>query len=174
MKILIADSGSTKTDWCLIDKGNKLVECQSAGINPYHQSEEEIEIMLSNSLPQYLGDSQVDVIHFYGAGCGVPDKQQMVERVLKGMFPKASITIDSDMIGCCHALLGKNPGVASILGTGSNSCRYDGEKIIEQVPAGGYILGDEGSGAVLGKLLVADYIKRQLPDALMKDFEQKY
>ena len=174
MKILIADSGSTKTDWCLIEHGKRLAEVQTGGINPYHQSEEEIEVLLSNGLAEPLSDGMVDAIYFYGAGCGEPDKQQVVEHALKGMFPKAKISIDSDMVGCCHALLGKDPGVACIMGTGSNSCRYDGEKIIEQVPAGGYILGDEGSGAVLGRLLASDYLKGQLPKALKSEFEKEY
>ena len=160
---LIADSGATKTDWCFgKDKENTRI-VQTQGINPFHQSAEHIyKVLTEELLPQLKDAESITHIHFYGAGC-TPEKSIIVKEKLQTLFPDASIDVQSDLLGAARSLCGKEKGVACILGTGSNSCLYDGEKIIANVSPLGYILGDEGSGAVLGKRLVSDCLKHQLP-----------
>ena len=152
---LIADSGSTKTDWRL----DGLYSTQ--GINPFHMSEDTILDILRNELVPQLGDasSSIEEIEFYGAGCTVA-KILVMKALLSEVFPSArNIVVGSDMLGAAKALLGNKEGVACILGTGANSCLYDGEKIISNVSPMGYILGDEGSGAVLGKTFINELYK---------------
>ncbi len=172
--IIIADSGSTKTDWCL---GNTKDDCrivQTGGINPFHQSLDEIGQVISSTLVPQLGDTtEFTDIHFYGAGC-IPEKAGIVKQALLQSFPQAVISVESDLLGAAHALCGKSAGIACILGTGSNSCAYDGEKITAHISPLGYILGDEGSGAVLGKRLVGDCLKHQLPEDLCLQFLEEY
>ncbi len=159
MNILIADSGSTKTDWRL---GGRPVE--TVGINPVRDSEEQVQDVLS-SLP----DADIEEVFFYGAGC-IPPFKEKVERALASKFPRAAVHVESDMLGAARALCGRERGIACILGTGSNSCLYDGEGIVENVPPLGYILGDEGSGAVLGRILVGDLLKGMLDASLKERF----
>ena len=152
---LIADSGSTKTDWRL----DGLYSTQ--GINPFHMSEDTILDILRNELLPQLGatSSSIEEIEFYGAGCTVA-KIPVMKALLSEVFPSArNIVVGSDMLGAAKALLGNKEGVACILGTGANSCLYDGEKIISNVSPMGYILGDEGSGAVLGKTFINELYK---------------
>lgn len=167
---LIADSGATKTDWCI---GKSPTDCriiQTQGINPFHQSEEHIRMVLSEELlPQLEKEESITHIHFYGAGC-TPEKSVILKGILRTIFPEADISVESDLLGAARSLCGKEKGIACILGTGSNSCEYDGEKIVSNVSPLGYILGDEGSGAVLGKRLVGDCLKRQLPEAICQAF----
>lgn len=167
---LIADSGATKTDWCI---GKSPTDCriiQTQGINPFHQSEEHIRKVLSEELlPQLEKKESITHIHFYGAGC-TPEKSVILKGILRTIFPEADISVESDLLGAARSLCGKKKGIACILGTGSNSCEYDGEKIVSNVSPLGYILGDEGSGAVLGKRLVGDCLKRQLPEAICQAF----
>ncbi len=168
--ILIADSGSTKTDWC-VDNGPVI---HTLGINPFHQSAENIRQILCNELlPQLPEKILLDEIHFYGAGC-TPEKSVIVKEALKKLFPQASIHVKSDLLGAAHALCGNAKGIACILGTGSNSCYYDGEQIVQNISPLGYILGDEGSGAVLGKRLVGDCLKNQLPPNICKAFLETF
>ena len=158
---LIADSGSTKTDWYLGEKN-----IQTKGINPFHQSVETIRELISTELlPHLTEEVPVDEIYFYGAGC-TPEKSVILREILDSYFPQSHIEVNSDLLGAARALCGNNPGIACILGTGSNSCFYDGKEIISNVSPLGYILGDEGSGAVLGKRLVGDCLKKQLPEHL--------
>ena len=164
--ILIADSGSTKTDWCI---GSSFT-IQTKGINPFHQSEEVIQQILNNELlPQLPEEVLIDAIYFYGAGC-TPEKSPIIQRTLSHCFPQCTIEVNSDLLGAARALCGKSPGIACILGTGSNSCFYDGHQITSNVSPLGYILGDEGSGAVLGKRLVGDCLKKQLPEHICHSF----
>jgi len=166
---LIADSGSTKTDWRLLEGGKTVEQIQSGGINPFYQTEKEIRAAIE---PFYdrLKTYPVREIYFYGAGCSFDDKKLTLKNVLQYFFPMAKIEVQSDMLGVARALLGKRAGIACILGTGSNSCFYDGEKITAQQSSLGFILGDEGSGAVLGKLFVADLLKNQLSENLKNRF----
>jgi N-acetylglucosamine kinase-like BadF-type ATPase len=172
--ILIADSGSSKTQWCLVHDGQILQELHTKGINPFYQTQEQIEDEISSTLLPKLKIESVDNVYFYGAGCSFPDKKLMLEKALRKFFCKASVSIESDMLGAARSLFQHNKGIACILGTGSNSCVYNGEEIVENVSPLGYILGDEGSGAVLGKLLVANALKNQLPLELKEKFLAKY
>lgn len=180
--ILIADSGSTKTDWCLCKQGTVVLNIQTQGINPYHQTEESIEQVLREELLPQLGtqnskliaqSSSLKVI-FYGAGCANETACNRVKRAIAKVVPADDITIHSDLLGAARALCGHEEGIACVLGTGSNSCLYNGEKIIANIPPLGYILGDEGSSAVLGRRLVGDCLKNQLPEAVRKEFLTEY
>lgn len=144
------------------------------GINPFHQSVEYIRQILCNELlPQLPEEVPLQRIHFYGAGC-TPEKSIIVEEALKTLFPQTSIEVKSDLLGAARALCGIHKGIACILGTGSNSCYYDGKQILHNVSPLGYILGDEGSGAVLGKRLVGDCLKNQLPTNICKAFLETF
>ncbi len=169
--ILIADSGSTKTSWITIDGDNRSEILQTSGINPVRDNEEVIRQALS-PLMDWVKHT-VDQIHFFGAGC-IPPYSTTVKRQLQQMFPQAEVQVESDMMGAAIALCGHQEGIACILGTGANSCLFDGRRIIRQTPALGFILGDEGSGASLGKRLLGDVFKRQLPDVMLKAFEEEY
>ncbi|MCQ2345167.1 MAG: ATPase [Paludibacteraceae bacterium] len=171
--ILIADSGSTKTHWCLMAANGQCSEFQTDGINPFYQTREEIISTLSDQLlpqmAQLLWAGTISRVFFYGAGC-TPEKIPVLIEALQSIFTKAEVQVASDMIGAARGLLGHTKGVACILGTGSNSCLWNGFEQTQNVPALGFILGDEGSGAVLGKRLVADLLKNQLGDDLKKIF----
>lgn len=169
--ILIADSGATKTDWCLGSHKSDARVFQTQGINPFHQSAEHINRVLKEELlPQLTEDAKaITNVHFYGAGC-TPEKAPIVKDLLQTLLPDAIIDVQSDLLGAARALCGKEQGIACILGTGSNSCEYNGKKIIANVSPLGYILGDEGSGAVLGKRLVGDCLKHQLPEHICQAF----
>lgn len=173
MAILIADSGSTKTDWCLADDGHEVKRVLTQGINPFHQSGEEIATIVTNELATRLDTAAVSGIFFYGSGCR-SELCPMVERVLWSVFPQAAaVEVQGDLLGAARAVCGQSEGIACILGTGANSCLYDGEKIVANTPPLGYILGDEGSGAVLGVRFVNALYKGQLPPTLCEEFEQE-
>lgn len=157
--ILLADSGSTKTAWAY---GDTLY--YTAGINPVRDSRESIEAVL-DALPPL----QPSEVQFYGAGCIAPFKTT-VEDALRARYPEATVSVESDLLGAARALCGEGEGIACILGTGSNSCLYDGRTIVQQVSPLGYILGDEGSGAVLGRTLVGDALKGQLGPSIREQF----
>ncbi len=170
---LIADSGSTKVDWRAIHSDGSIQEISTAGINPFFQTEEQIVYELQQHLVPDISAS-VNEIHFYGAGVTSGDKVQVLQNCFRKVFPKARANAYTDLLAAARALCGAKPGIAAILGTGANSCYYDGKEIVDNVPACGFILGDEGSGAVLGKKFISDYLKRQLPSDLNTLFDQKY
>jgi N-acetylglucosamine kinase-like BadF-type ATPase len=170
---LIADSGSTKVDWRAIHSDGSVQEITTAGINPFFQTEEQIVYELQQNLLPDISAS-VNEIHFYGAGVSSPEKVQVLQNCFRKVFPKARSSAYTDLLAAARALCGRKPGIAAILGTGANSCFYDGNEIVDNVPACGFILGDEGSGAVLGKKFISDYLKRQLPADLNTLFDQKY
>ena len=170
---LIADSGSTKVDWRAIHSDGSVQEITTAGINPFFQTEEQIVYELQQNLLPDISAS-VNEIHFYGAGVSSPEKVLVLQNCFRKVFPKARSNAYTDLLAAARALCGKKPGIAAILGTGANSCFYDGNEIVDNVPACGFILGDEGSGAVLGKKFISDYLKRQLPSDLNTLFDQKY
>jgi N-acetylglucosamine kinase-like BadF-type ATPase len=171
--ILLADSGSTKTEWCLADKGRLIRRIHTAGINPYFQSCEEIRREVEVSLFPAIRNCSIDAVWFYGAGCTSKEKKRLISEALSPLAI-ATVEVQSDLTGAAHALCQQQPGIACILGTGSNSCLYDGVKIVANVSPLGYILGDEGSGAVLGKLLAGDCLKNQLPTHLIDKFMNQY
>ena len=177
---LIADSGSTKTDWCLCDGSTILTTIQSQGINPYHQAEETIEQVLREELLPQLGQNlelsiqnSLKVI-YYGAGCANETACNRVKEAIYKILKTKDITIHSDLLGAARALCGHEEGIACVLGTGSNSCLYNGKEIVANIPPLGYILGDEGSSAVLGRRLVGDCLKNQLPEAIRDEFLAEY
>lgn len=175
--ILIADSGSTKTDWALIPPSDSSPVTSdpsrftSQGLNPVHQNRETIlQILRSELLPQ-LDASEVTSVCFYGSGVR-PELEPVMESVLREAFPQVeSVEAHSDLLGAARALCGHNCGIASILGTGANSCLYDGERIVQNTPALGYILDDEGSGAALGRRLLHDLYKGVLSEKVKTSFE---
>lgn len=172
---LIADSGSTKTDWCLTHKGEIVRRISTQGINPFHQSEQEITDTIRSMADQLESPSSIHQIDFYGAGCGLPDKIAIVTRSLESIFPDCThINVSSDLLGAAIATCGNRAGIACILGTGSNSCQFDGSHIVKNTPSLGYILGDEGSGATLGRALVSDCLKGQLPPHICQAFRDEY
>ena len=175
MAILIADSGSTKTDWiCLTgDDESTQIEVQTVGLNPFHVSDNEIRDVLAHDVLPQLGDTKVDAVYFYGSGVR-PEVEGRVEGLLRESFPDAqTVQAHSDLLGACRALCGDKPGIACILGTGANSCVYDGTQVVHNTPALGYILGDEGSGAVLGKHLLHDLYTGVLPNSVRLMFEKE-
>ncbi len=173
--ILLADSGSTKTQWTLFSPEMEKKEFLTAGINPYYQSQEEIAVFLSDNLKFAEEDyASVSAIYFYGAGCADETKNEVVRGALDRFFTKATIEVQSDLLGAARALFGRKPGIACILGTGSNSCYYDGENIVKNITPLGFILGDEGSGAVLGRQLIADYMKRMMPSDVSDLFHDRF
>lgn len=171
---LIADSGSTKTEWILIESGRVLKQLITKGINPFFQTEEEIYAELQAVMSPKIDTAKVQHIHFFGAGCALPERKAQVSNALKVLFANAEISVESDLLGAARALLGREKGIACILGTGSNSCFYDGENIVQNVSPLGFILGDEGSGAVLGRMFVGDCLKNQLPAAIRDKFMDEY
>ncbi len=175
--ILLADSGSTKTQWCLMAANGQYSDFFTDGINPFQQTSDAIrntiQVQLLPQIAQHLWAGTITDIFFYGAGC-TPEKKKFVKMALQACFKKAEITIESDILGAVYGLLGNKAGIACILGTGGNSCYYDGKEIVKNVPALGYVIGDEGSGAVLGKRLVADLLKNQLGEDLKEKFLSTY
>ncbi len=171
--LLIADSGSTKTTWCLSDrKSDKLITLQTDGINPFYQDENAIFQTLAGQIG--VIEETIDEIHFYGAGCANAEVNNIVKKALKRFFKTDCIEIQSDLLAAARALCQRNPGIACIMGTGSNSCYYNGHEIEQHVSPLGFILGDEGSGAVLGKRLLADVLKNQLPSHIIQLFFEQY
>ena len=173
--ILLADCGSTKIDWSLIENGKVAKQVFTSGINALLMSEEQIRQTIADELVPEIKGYEIGSVYYYGAGCLFDDICANVRRAIAANIPSAkTIEVDTDLLAAARALCGKNPGIACIMGTGSNSCYYDGVKIVDNVSPLGYILGDEGSGAVLGKLLVGDVLKNQLPAALCEKFLKKY
>lgn len=171
--ILIADSGSTKTDWCLLQTPALLREITTQGINPVLQDDAAIESIFTAQLLPEMGGSALEVteVFFYGAGV-TPQMQPPMRRLLMAHFTKANVVAESDLLGAARALFQLKEGIACILGTGSNSGLYDGDRIVRNVPPLGFILGDEGSGAVMGKRFLGSLYKGLLPAELKDRFEQ--
>jgi N-acetylglucosamine kinase-like BadF-type ATPase len=172
--ILIADSGSTKTEWVIIHNSKTIKQCFSMGINPYFIDTKGIIDIIETEVIQNLGDITPNKIFFYGSGCSTPTKKSTVENALKYFFPNASIQIEHDLLASARAVCGNKEGIACILGTGSNSCLYDGSNIIENVPSLGYLFADEGSGGYLGKLLLTNYLLGNLSLETTELFNLKY
>lgn len=172
MKI-IADSSSTRTEWALVD-GDKVVEhAFTSGMNPYFQTRREISHTIRLELPEAFFRRRWEHVYFYGAGCANKEKTKLMESSLVAQF-KTPVTVESDLLGAARGLLVRRPGLACILGTGSNSCLYDGHEIVKTVSSLGYILGDEGSSAYLGKTLIADMLKGIAPQRLTQKFYEHF
>ncbi len=169
---IIADSGSTKTDWCIYDQTNQLERVKTTGINPYYQSHDEILNSLRNEFSS--SHKSVEKIFFYGAGCANDKKNAIVKAALSQYFHTDNILVNSDLLGAARSLCQNNEGIACIMGTGSNSCHYQNGAIVKNVAPLGYRLGDEGSGAVIGEKLVSDILKKQLSVSTTEMFFARY
>ncbi len=169
---LIADSGSTQCDWVLSNNGEIIYRKATKGINPFFQAKEDISMIVSEL--SEINFQNIEYVYFYGAGCAFPDKKEIIKNVLSEYFPDSNIEIESDLLAAARSLCGKEPGIACILGTGSNSCFYNGKEIEKNVSPLGYILGDEGSGAVIGKIFIGNLLKNQYPEYLSDAFFTYY
>jgi N-acetylglucosamine kinase-like BadF-type ATPase len=172
MKI-IADSGSTKTHWVIVSSNGEKKSLFSEGINPYFLDAHKIEEIVKACFKD-VALQEVEEVHFYGAGCALPEKCAIVQKGLAKVFPKADIQTNSDLLAAAHALFGQGSGVACILGTGSNAAVYDGNNFVDKIQSLGYLLGDEGSGSYIGKLLLQQYFRKEMPADLRAYFEAKY
>ena len=173
--IAIVDGGSTKCDWVILDSvGQEILKTKTIGFNP--------NIFNSHLIPQELEKNHelstvkedIQYIFFYGSGCGIEENCLLVETELKNVFQNATIKVSEDLTAAAYAAYNGQPAIICILGTGSNSCYFDGEKIIRKLPSLGFLIGDEGSGSALGKLLVKNYFMKKLPKELSEEFAQKY
>lgn len=172
--ILIADSGSTNTDWVLIKKDKIISSFVTSGFNPYFTKSEEIYIELKQKFPANLKISEINKIFFYGSGCSAEEMKKIIYKGLRQMFINSEIEINHDLLGAARALFMNDSGITVILGTGASSCFYDGSIITERVPSLGYILGDEGGGDYLGKLFITDFLYGRLPENVHQTFLKKF
>lgn len=167
---IILDSGSTKTEMLVRQEGKADETLIFPGINPFYQTEEEIAALLFEHIDEHIQGNDVEETFFYGAGCSFPEKKAMVANALKKRFPNSKISVENDLLAASRALFQDERGIACIMGTGSNSCLYNGKEIEQNVSPLGFILGDEGSGAVIGKKFVADCLKNQMPQEIHDAF----
>lgn len=172
--ILIADSGGSKTDWRLIQKDGSIDQAHSPGFNPYYQPIDDLKRNVQDALLPKINDEHVKKIFFYGAGVSSVKNQLTIKSAFLEFFPGAQIEIGWDLLAAARALCGHEPGIACIMGTGSNSCLYDGVKITDNVANLGWILADEGSGANIGKKFLVDYLRKKVPQKLSAQFHQRF
>ncbi|AYL96815.1 N-acetylglucosamine kinase [Mucilaginibacter celer] len=172
--IIIADGGSTKTNWCLVTEEGKKVYFNTEGYNPYFSGTEYIIQSLNESLPTDLEKDQITEVNYYGAGCSTPEMRKIVEEAMKVVFSKSKVYIGHDLLAAARALLGNTEGFAAILGTGTNTCIYDGKEVVQNIDSGAYILGDEGSGCYIGKKLLTDYLRGYMPEPVRNLFWETY
>ena len=170
---LLADSGSTKTHWALVHQGQTR-ELSTEGLNPRLTDESAFLLILRQVRQDLVCGNPLNAIFFYGAGCGTQQMQQHVGQLLKEVFPKADVAVEGDLLGACRAACGRDPGVVGILGTGSNACFYDGQTIVRQRVSTGFILGDEGSGNHIGRMLLKDYLEERMPEYISSLFHDTY
>lgn len=172
--IIIADGGSTKTNWCLVNEEGKKVYFNTEGYNPYFSDTDYIIQSLHDNLPIDLPIDKITEINYYGAGCNAAEKVKIIKTAMETVFKSARVNIGHDLLAAARALLGTNEGFAAILGTGTNSCLYDGKNIINNIDSGAYILGDEGSGCYIGKKLLTDYLRGYMPEAVRSLFWETF
>ncbi|WP_184544170.1 N-acetylglucosamine kinase [Mucilaginibacter sp. FT3.2] len=173
--ILVADSGSSKTDWLLHIPQQEPVSFKTSGLNPYFLNEKEIAKIIHDQAPAMLAYAEaVEEIYFFGAGCSSPDRHEIVSNAISLYFPKAYICVDSDLLGCAYATCGQEKGICCVMGTGSNISFFDGDEIFEGQHGLGYVLGDEGSGTWFGKTLITDFLYGRMPVDINDRFENTY
>jgi len=170
---LIADSGATKCEWCLLHNGKKK-SVTTTGISPYFLTGEQIIALLQKELLPKLGNITVEQVHYYGTGLGNPNNVTIVKKALKKLFPAAKIEANDDMLAAARALNGHKKGITCNLGTGSFSCYYNGKKVVKSIPGLGYILGDEGSGTYLGRKVIQHYLYNTFDEDLMARFDKRF
>ena len=172
MKVLIADSGFTKTDWRVINEQGEIKQAKTAGINPYYQTKAEILEEMQRLHMQVPGS--VDRIYYYGTGCSSGHNRNKISTLLKHYYPQARVEVNHDILAAARALCGNQPGIACILGTGTNSCLYDGKNISDNLPSLGWVMADEGGGTYLGKVLLTDYYRKDMPENLRNTFKDSF
>ena len=172
--IAVIDSGSTKADWKFLSPNAYPISITTMGFNPYYHDESVILPKIKSAFEGKIDPSLLTKIFFYGAGCSDANRNKIMEDALQKYFTKAEVNVNHDILACALATCRDQPGISCILGTGSNSCLFDGEKIIDNIPNLAYILGDEGSGGHLGKLLIQGYFYREFPEDIKDDFEEIY
>lgn len=170
---LIADSGSTKTEWVLLGTAKKI-KIATEGLSPYFVNTDQIATIIKTKLLPRLGKHKVEEVHFFGTGCASKNNKLVVQKALKICFEQAKVVVEHDLMGAAISLCGSEKGIACILGTGTNSCYYDGKKIKKNNPGLGYVLGDEGSGAYLGKKVVQYFLYDTFDEELMHNFKTTY
>jgi len=170
---LIADSGATKAEWCIINNGKKKT-LFTQGISPYFLNKDQIAELVQVELANKLKKTEVDKIYYYGTGCANPQNAKIVAGALKEVFPKAKIEVNTDLMAAARSVCGKGKGIACILGTGSNSCYYNGRAIVKNSPGIGYVLGDEGSGAYLGRKVIQYYLYNTFDEDLRARFDAMF
>jgi len=170
---LIADSGATKTAWCVIGD-SKIKTITTQGISPYFLTALQITELLKKELLPKLKNCKIEEIYYYGTGCASPQNARLVKKAIAALFDKAFIEVKHDLMAAARALCGRKKGIACILGTGSNSCYYDGKKIVNNSPGLGYVLGDEGSGAYLGKKVIQYYLYGTFDEELRGRFDATF
>lgn len=166
---VIAESSSSGSEWSLVDGNTVVAHAMISSINPYFRTRREISHIIRLELPREFFKRRWDKVLFYGAGCSTPERKKIVESSLVAQF-KTPVIVESDLVGAAHGLLQHDAGLACILGTGSNSCFYDGERITKSVTSGGFILGDEGSGSAMGRIFLSDVLKDLAPRELIEEF----
>lgn len=171
--ILIADSGSSKTDWRVIHHDHRVSQHRGVGFNPYYQTAEEMGIQMQHEFLINL-KSEIEEIYYYGAGCTAEKRKQEVRGALKTIFSEAKVFIDHDLSAAARATCGHEAGIACILGTGSNSCDYDGNEIVDTRPAPGFILGDEGGGGYIGRQFLRDFINEEMPKEIYDEVIERF
>ncbi len=167
---LIVDSGTTKTHWVLLDGKKIIADFTTTGFNPYYSSADEIRSNIGKELPVQMKTRQVDNIYFYGTGCSTPGNCSKVQTILQQFFANALIETHHDLYGAAVALQKNRKGIAAILGTGSNSCLWNGKEIVENIPSTGWIIGDEGSATYLGKIMLKAFLSGEMPETITQDF----
>lgn len=170
---LIADSGATKAEWCLLNNGKKRTFF-TQGISPYFLDAGQITALVEDELVKKLKGLTIDEVYYYGTGCANPENAKTVKKALKAVFGSATISVDTDLLAAARALCGREKGIACILGTGSNSCYYNGKKILRNSPGLGYVLGDEASGAYLGRKVVQYYLYDTFDEDLRARFDARF
>lgn len=171
--IIIADSGSTSTSWRIIDDEGNIKQESTAGLNPYYSSREEISQEIKSSFLSAFTETPVQLT-LYGSGCESLEMRALLKEIFNNILNHASIEIQGDMLGAARATCGKDEGIVGILGTGSNSCHYNGTEITRNVDSLGFVMGDEGSGNHMGKKLLADYLRKSIPDDLAKEIDRRF
>lgn len=175
--ILVADGGSTKTSWCLIDESGKEFYFETEGYHPFFVNADEISASLAKSIPEYIAiiAHEVQQVFMYSAGGGYSEKtDQILIDGIANVFQNAGVKVETDLLAAARALLGKNSGFAAILGTGTNTCIYDGKDVLQNIESLGFLLGDEGSGSYIGKKIIGDYIRGYMPDTVRDAFFETY
>ncbi|WP_294537900.1 hypothetical protein [uncultured Bacteroides sp.] len=170
---LIAETGSTRTEWALTEGRQLINSLFTDGINPFFQTRREISRSVRLGLPEEFFKKKLEQVYYYGAGCSSEEKKKIIRASLVAQF-KTPVQVESDLLAAARGLFLREAGIACILGTGSNSCFYDGATILKNVRSGGYILGDEGSGAAMGRVFMSDVLKGIAPAELTEDFFDKF